>query len=218
MTPLIRTTADYGSIVLPTRDDVERARATIGNRLPRTPLLSSRTIGARLKCELFQRTGSFKVRGALNKLSSMSDEEKQRGVIAISAGNHAQAVAFAAREEGIDALVVMWQGADESKVAATSVYLNIPDGVIVTDVAKTAAGTATTKMTGNRITSISWQIDVQPNKYVALPFTATNPDGAADLHWNLREHLADGSVVDWSDTPGSKEKGSVTKLSGPGGD
>lgn len=107
---------------------------------------------------------------------------------------------------------------NESKVAATSVDLSIPDGVIVTDVAKTAAGTATTKMTGNRITSISWQIDVQPNKYVALPFTATNPDGAADLHWNLREHLADGSVVDWSDKPGSKEKGSVTKLSGPGGD
>ena len=122
MTPLIRTSADYGSIVLPTRDDVERARTTIGNRLPRTPLLSSRTIGARLKCELFQRTGSFKVRGALNKLSSMSDEEKQRGVIAISAGNHAQAVAFAAREEGIDALVVMWQGASSQKIEATRGY------------------------------------------------------------------------------------------------
>jgi uncharacterized protein YcnI len=106
---------------------------------------------------------------------------------------------------------------NESKVAATSVDLNIPDGVIVTDVGKTAAGTPTTKMTGNRITEISWQIDVQPNKYVALPFTATNPDGAADLHWNLREHLADGSAVDWSDKPGSKEKGSVTKLSATGG-
>jgi len=122
LTALIRTSADYGSIVLPTRDDVERARMTIGNRLPRTPLLSSRTIGARLKCELFQRTGSFKVRGALNKLSSMSDEEKQRGVIAISAGNHAQAVAFAAREEGIDALVVMWQGASSQKIEATRGY------------------------------------------------------------------------------------------------
>ena len=63
--------------MLPTRDDVERARETIGDRLPRTPLLSSRTLGARLKCELFQRTGSFKVRGALNKLSSLSDEEKR---------------------------------------------------------------------------------------------------------------------------------------------
>jgi threonine dehydratase len=112
----------YDPRVLPTRDDVERARATIGTRLQRTPLLSSRTLGARLKCELFQRTGSFKVRGALNKLSSLDPAEKQRGVIAISAGNHAQAVAFAAAEEQIDALVVMWQGASEQKIAATRGY------------------------------------------------------------------------------------------------
>lgn len=103
---------------------------------------------------------------------------------------------------------------NESTVAATTIDLTIPDGVIVTDVAKPASGSYTTKTTGNRITFITWQIDVQPSKYVALPFTATNPDGAADLHWNLREHLADGSVVDWSDKPGSKEKGSVTKLTG----
>jgi uncharacterized protein YcnI len=102
---------------------------------------------------------------------------------------------------------------NESKVAAKSIDLTIPEGVIVTDVAKTAAGTPKTTMTGNHITAITWDIDVQPTKYVALPFTATNPDAAADLHWNLREHLADGSVVDWSDKPGSKEKGSVTKLS-----
>jgi threonine dehydratase len=108
--------------VLPTRDDVERARVTIGDRLARTPLLSSRTIGARLKCELFQRTGSFKVRGALNKISSLGDDERGRGVIAISAGNHAQAAAFAAREAGIDALVVMWQGASEQKIDATRGY------------------------------------------------------------------------------------------------
>jgi threonine dehydratase len=107
---------------LPTRDDVERARATIGDRLKRTPTLSSRTIGAQLKCELFQRTGSFKVRGALNKLSSLTAAEKRAGVIAISAGNHAQAVAFAAAEENTDALVVMWQGASELKIAATRGY------------------------------------------------------------------------------------------------
>jgi threonine dehydratase len=106
----------------PTRDDVERARATIGDRLRRTPLLPSRTIGARLKCELFQRTGSFKARGALNKISWLTPEERRRGVIAISAGNHAQAVAYAAAAEGIDALVVMWQGASEQKIAATRDY------------------------------------------------------------------------------------------------
>jgi len=126
LTRLVRPTGDYGSDVttlqLPTREDVERARATIGDRLARTPMLTNRTIGARLKAELFQRTGSFKSRGALNKMSSLSDEEKRRGVIAISAGNHAQAAAFAAAAENVDALVVMWQGASEQKIAATRGY------------------------------------------------------------------------------------------------
>src|SRR4051794_39865320 len=85
-------------------------------------MLGSRTLGARLKCELFQRTGSFKSRGALNRMSSLTKEEKERGVIAISAGNHAQAVAYAAAEEGVNALVVMWQGASAPKVAATRGY------------------------------------------------------------------------------------------------
>ena len=105
------------------RDDVLRARETIGDRLPRTPMLASRTLGARLKCELFQRTGSFKSRGALNRLSTHdARRRRRRGVIAISAGNHAQAVAYAAAEEGVDALVVMWQGASELKIAATRGY------------------------------------------------------------------------------------------------
>src|SRR5262249_25255386 len=110
------------AVMLPTRDDVERARATIGDRLPRTPLLSSRTLGARLKCELFQRTGSFKPRGALTKISSLTTDERARGVIAISAGNHAQAVAFGAGESGLDALIVMWQGASAQKIDATRGY------------------------------------------------------------------------------------------------
>ena len=106
---------------LVTLDDVFRARETIGDRLPRTPMLASRTLaapGAALKCELFQRTGSFKPRGALNKLSTLTAEEKARGVITISAGNHAQAVALRRREEGVDALVVMWQTARPQKIAA----------------------------------------------------------------------------------------------------
>ena len=101
---------------------------------------------------------------------------------------------------------------NEAKVAATSVDLEIPDGVTVTEVAKPATGSYTTKTTGDRITAISWQVDVQPGKYVALPFTAKNPDAATDLHWSMHEHLADGSTVDWSDKPGSKEKGSITKV------
>jgi threonine dehydratase len=109
-------------------DDVERAARTIAGRVHRTPLLRSATLSDRLgaeaylKAELFQRTGSFKVRGALNRISELTDEEKSRGVISISAGNHAQALAWAAREAGLDALIVMWQGADALKVAATRGY------------------------------------------------------------------------------------------------
>jgi threonine dehydratase len=111
-----------------TIDDVERAARTIAGRVHRTPLLRSETlseqlgIDARFKAELFQRTGSFKVRGALNKVSQLTEEEKRRGIISISAGNHAQAVAWAAREAGVDALIVMWQGADALKVEATRGY------------------------------------------------------------------------------------------------
>jgi threonine dehydratase len=104
------------------RAAVERARPVVLRHLARTPMLSSRTLGARLKCELFQRTGSFKARGAVTKLDSLSDAEKARGVIAISAGNHAQATAFAARAYGVDALVVMWTDASEQKIAATRAY------------------------------------------------------------------------------------------------
>ena len=107
-----------------TRDDVERAAAVIRGRLHRTPTLPCRTLGPNtfLKAELLQRTGSFKPRGVLTKLASLTQEEKARGVIAISAGNHAQAVAWGAAEEGLDALVVMWRGASEAKLAATRGY------------------------------------------------------------------------------------------------
>jgi threonine dehydratase len=109
-------------------DDVHRARERIAGRLHRTPLLSSRTLSERvgadvhLKAELFQRTGSFKPRGVLNKLATLSDDEKRRGVISISAGNHAQALAYASTVEEIDALVVMWQTASPMKIAAARGY------------------------------------------------------------------------------------------------
>ena len=109
-------------------DDVRRARARIGDRLHRTPLLSSRTVSERIgadvlfKAELFQRTGSFKPRGVLNKLATLSEEEKRRGVISISAGNHAQALAYASAVEGIDAIVVMWETASPMKIEAARGY------------------------------------------------------------------------------------------------
>jgi len=109
-------------------DDVLAARETIGGRLHRTPTFTSATLseltGARvhLKAELFQRTGSFKPRGVLNRLAKLSPDERERGVITWSAGNHAQAVAYAAAREGIDCLVVMSAGANPMKVDATRGY------------------------------------------------------------------------------------------------
>jgi threonine dehydratase len=109
-------------------DDVHRARERIGDRLHRTPLLTSATlskqVGAdvRFKAELLQRTGSFKPRGVLSKLATLTDEEKGRGLISISAGNHAQALAYAAGVEGLDALVVMWRDASPMKIAAARGY------------------------------------------------------------------------------------------------
>ncbi len=105
-------------------DHVLAAREAIGGRLHRTPVFSSATLGPRvfLKAELFQRTGSFKPRGVLNKLRSLSDEERERGVIGVSAGNHAQALAYCAAAEGIDALLVMWRTASAAKIEATRGY------------------------------------------------------------------------------------------------
>jgi threonine dehydratase len=106
------------------RDDVLRAAEVIRGRVHRTPTLSSRSLGSGrfLKAELLQRTGSFKPRGVLNKLASLDAEERGRGVIGVSAGNHAQALAWGAAAEGIDALVVMWRGATEAKEAAARGY------------------------------------------------------------------------------------------------
>jgi threonine dehydratase len=108
--------------------DAVAASVAIANRLPRTPLLTSATLGrafggkAVLKCELFQRTGSFKARGVLAKLASLTEDERARGVISISAGNHAAALAYGCGVDGIDCLVVMWQGASEQKIAAARGY------------------------------------------------------------------------------------------------
>jgi threonine dehydratase len=113
---------------LPTLDDVERAAARLRDRVHRTPLLGSRTLaelaGAPvfLKAELLQKTGSFKPRGVFTRLDGLSQEERGRGVISISAGNHAQALAYASAREGIDCLVVMWQGASPLKLAAARGY------------------------------------------------------------------------------------------------
>lgn len=107
---------------------IRDAREAIARWIHRTPLLSSRSLGERIdarcyiKAEQLQRTGSFKVRGALNKVRRLSAEEKARGLIAVSAGNHAQGVAFAAAAEGVACTVVMPEQAPRSKVMASRGY------------------------------------------------------------------------------------------------
>jgi threonine dehydratase len=114
--------------VTPSPEDVIAAREAIGDRLHRTPVFRSTTLGELaggqvfLKAELFQKTGSFKPRGVLTNLAALGPDDRARGVISISAGNHAQALAWGARTEGIDALVIMWQDASQAKIDATRGY------------------------------------------------------------------------------------------------
>jgi threo-3-hydroxy-L-aspartate ammonia-lyase len=109
-------------------DDVRAAAMRIAPHVHRTPLLTSRSLSERagveirIKCENLQRAGSFKIRGALNALLQLTPEEKQRGVVAFSSGNHAQGVALAARILGIKATIVMPENSVATKVAATRAY------------------------------------------------------------------------------------------------
>ncbi len=111
-----------------TRSDFERARERIAPHIKRTPLLTSAQLSEltgfdiRMKAELFQRVGSYKIRGPLNKFALMPDDQKRRGVVCSSAGNHAQGVALAARIHGIRAVVCMAANATPSKIAATRGY------------------------------------------------------------------------------------------------
>jgi threonine dehydratase len=111
-----------------TRADFERARAIVSPGVYKTPLLTSRTLSERtgfdirLKAEMFQKTGSYKIRGPLHKFTCLSDAQKTRGVICSSAGNHAQGVALAAKLNGMRAVVVMAENATPSKIAATRGY------------------------------------------------------------------------------------------------
>ena len=110
------------------RERLEDARALIASSIHRTPLLHSRALSDRvgapvfLKCENLQKTGAFKVRGALHRLLRLSDEARERGVATVSAGNHAQAVAWAASAAGIKSLVVMPEKASPMKVTASREY------------------------------------------------------------------------------------------------
>ncbi|MDX6630617.1 MAG: threonine dehydratase, partial [Gaiellales bacterium] len=104
--------------------DVRHAATVIHGRVRRTPVMSCASLGEGvwLKAELFQRTGAFKVRGAFSRIAELSAEERARGVVTCSAGNHAAAVALAGRELGTNALVMMPRWASQAKVEATRAY------------------------------------------------------------------------------------------------
>lgn len=108
--------------------EIQAAAERLAGTVHRTPILSSRAIGERagvalrLKCECFQKTGSFKPRGALNKVLSLAAAERARGLVTVSAGNHAQAVAWAAKHVGVPCVVVMPTNAPRSKLDAVRGY------------------------------------------------------------------------------------------------
>ena len=109
-------------------DLINEARERISSRIHRTPVLTSRQFNevagkeVFFKCENFQRAGAFKIRGATNKIQSLTPAEKQQGIVAFSSGNHAQAVALAGREAGVRVLVAMPEDAPAAKVAGTRGY------------------------------------------------------------------------------------------------
>jgi threonine dehydratase len=109
-------------------DDVRAAAARLRDRIHRTPVITCRSFDEAtgyslfFKCENLQRAGSFKIRGALNKLLTLSDRDRARGVVTFSSGNHAQGVALAARMVGTSAVIVMPSDAPRLKLAATRGY------------------------------------------------------------------------------------------------
>jgi threonine dehydratase len=112
----------------PGLSEIQEARARLEGHARMTPVYGTETLSSRvgrevfLKAENLQRTGSFKVRGAVNKIATLSEKERRAGVVAASAGNHGQAVAWAAREEGVKATVFMPQDAPMAKVEPTKTY------------------------------------------------------------------------------------------------
>jgi threonine dehydratase len=113
---------------MPNIQSIREARERIATRIHRTPVVTSRQFNdvagkeVFFKCENFQRAGAFKIRGATNRIQSLTPEEKRQGIVAFSSGNHAQAVALAGREAGVRALIAMPEDAPASKVAATRGY------------------------------------------------------------------------------------------------
>src|SRR2546423_2990169 len=125
---ILRTVTSSNIDVTTALPEVRAAAFRIASSIHRTPLLPNRSLSerigleVRLKCENLQRAGSFKIRGALNALLQLGEDERRRDVVAFSSGNHAQGVALAAKLLGIKATIVMPEGSVATKVAATEGY------------------------------------------------------------------------------------------------
>jgi threonine dehydratase len=123
--PPVSSSPDASSV---TYDDVQAAAERLDGIVHRTPVMTSRTVDERVgaevffKCENLQRTGAFKIRGGYNAVAQLSDDQKERGVITYSSGNHAQAIALAGRLHGVDATIVMPDNAPQVKLDATRGY------------------------------------------------------------------------------------------------
>ena len=116
-------------MTMPPLNDIYAAQSRIASHVQATPMLHSQTLATlsgattfSLKCESLQKTGSFKVRGALNAVSQLPEAARARGVVTVSAGNHAQGLAWAARALGVRCVVVMPATASKSKAAASAGY------------------------------------------------------------------------------------------------
>jgi threonine dehydratase len=124
----VSVSPEAGAVVRVTFEDVRAAAARLSGVAHCTPVLTSASVDKRVsanvffKCENFQRAGAFKFRGAYNAIASLSEPQKRAGVIAFSSGNHAQAIALAARLHGVAATIVMPSDAPANKIAATRDY------------------------------------------------------------------------------------------------
>src|ERR1700730_521187 len=101
---------------------------------------------------------------------------------------------------------------NDGKTPTSSIALEIPEGVVIESVAPAATGKSDMTKKGDRVTLITWQIEVPVGKYVELCFTAKNPDAGNQRSWNITEKFTDGGTIEFTDKPGAKEKSSITKL------
>ena len=101
---------------------------------------------------------------------------------------------------------------NDGKVPTSSIELQIPAGVTIESVAPLPTGKAEMKKAGDRVTAITWEIEVPVAKYVELAFTAKNPATGNQVNWNITEKFKDGTTIEFTDKAGAKEKSSMTKL------